>query len=186
MEKPNKLILINGNPGMGKTTLAQMYVDENPLSLNLDIDNIWIMLGQWQHTRPESEVIKLDYAYTLADMHLARGYNVIVPNLMQTFDQYERFEAIARSNNAVLKEIVLMSSCNDAIERCKMRARSQGHPEGFRPGGVLDTGGREKMLERFYENMLGAVATRPNIITVQSVYGDIDSTYQKLVTAIND
>lgn len=183
MEKPT-LTLLNGNPGMGKTTLARRYVDDRPLALNLDIDNIWIMLGQWQHTRPESDVIKLDYAYTLADMHLTRGYDVIVPNLMQTTDQYERFEAIAHAHQARFKEIVLLSSREDAIERCKTRARSQGHADGFRPGGVLDTGGREKMLEQMYENMLGAIAARPNIITIQSVYGDDDNAYHQLAAAI--
>ena len=43
-----KLILLNGNPGMGKTTLANRYVDEHPLTLNLDVDRIWHMMGQWQ------------------------------------------------------------------------------------------------------------------------------------------
>lgn len=169
---------------MGKTTLAQRYVDDHPLALNLDIDNIWIMLGRWQHTRPESDEIKLDYAYTLADMHLARGYDVIVPQLMQTPDQYERFEAIAIAHQARFKEIVLLSNRADAVERCKARARRQGHAEGFRPGGVLDTGGREKMLEDMYENMLGAIATRPNMITIDSRCGNTAATYEQLLAAI--
>lgn len=179
-----KLILINGNPGMGKTTLAQRYIDEHPMTLNLDIDNIWIMMGQWQQSRPQSDKQKLKYAYAIADMHLADGYDVIVPNLMQSTDQYLRFEAIAGAHKALFKEIVLLSTPEDAIERCKARARGMGYKDGFRPGGVLDTSGRELALAHMHETMLTTVATRKNIICIESVAGDASGTYSKLLTAV--
>jgi len=40
-----RLILLNGPPAAGKSTLAQMYADEHPLTLNLDIDKIRSLLG---------------------------------------------------------------------------------------------------------------------------------------------
>jgi predicted kinase len=177
-------MLLNGNPGMGKTTLAQRYVDEHAMTMNLDIDNLWIMMGQWQASRPHSDRQKLKYAHALANMHLADGYDVIVPSLMQTTEQYEAFEHIASVNHAMFREAVLLSSPKDAIERCKTRARSQGHSEGFGPGGVLDTSGREQELTRMYENVLATVALRPNMVRVESVEHDIDGTYRKLLTAV--
>lgn len=171
---------------MGKTTLAQRYVDNHPMTLNLDIDNIWIMMGQWQQSRPYSEIQKLKYAYAIADMHLADGYDVIVPNLMQTLEQYETFEQIAKTQNATLKEIVLLSNPKDAIERCKARAVKMGYSDGFRPGGVLDTGGREALLERMYENVLKNIARRQDIIRITSVKDKQDETYEELLKAINN
>lgn len=178
-----KLILINGNPGMGKTTIAQRYVDEHPMALNLDIDNIWIMMGQWQASRPYSDIQKVKYAYAIAQMHLAEGYDVVVPNLMESLEQYEMFEKIAKANRALLKEVVLLSSREDAIERCKSRAKKLGYSDGFRPGGVLDTSGRELKLMNMYENMLATIALRPNIVQIQSVEHDIDGTYGKFIAA---
>lgn len=179
-----RLILINGNPGMGKTTLAQRYIDEHPMTLNLDIDNIWIMMGQWRESRPHSDTQKLKYAYAIARMHLSDGYDVIVPNLIQSTEQYIAFEKIAREADAQLKETVLLSTKEDAIERCKTRARNMGHKDGFNPGGILDTSGRELALARMHDNMLAAISTRENMIRIHSVFGDEPGTYEKLLRAI--
>lgn len=46
------LILINGAPGVGKSTLAQRYVEDQPLALLLDIDELRTALGGWRE-RPE-------------------------------------------------------------------------------------------------------------------------------------
>jgi predicted kinase len=181
-----KLILLNGNPGMGKTTLAQRYVDEHPMALNLDIDNIWIMMGQWQQSRPQSDILKRKYAHAIAAMHLAEGYDVIVPNLIESVDQYEAFAQIAGANNAVLKEVVLLSTEDDAIERCKTRARALGYANGFRPGGVLDSSGRERKLASMHQNMLATIVLRPDMIQIVSVENEIDSTYALLLAAVSN
>ena len=49
------LVLINGAPASGKSTLARMYADEHPLTLALDIDVLRAMLGcRW--TNPSKPV----------------------------------------------------------------------------------------------------------------------------------
>jgi predicted kinase len=45
------LILVNGAPDAGKSTLARRYVESHPLALLLDIDELRTMLGGWrEHT----------------------------------------------------------------------------------------------------------------------------------------
>ena len=181
-----KLILLNGNPGMGKSTLAQRYIDDHPLALNLDIDKVWFMLGKWQQTRPESDVIKYKYAEILAKEHLSSGYDVVVPQQMESSVIYEKFERIAATHNAVFKEFVLLSDPDDVVERLKIRGRAQGYSDGFRPGGILDTSGREEKLKLMYENVMRMTVLRPSIIKIHSVYGQEDRTYQAMLSELGE
>jgi chloramphenicol 3-O-phosphotransferase len=41
------LVLLNGPPATGKSTIAQRFVDARPLALNLDIDVVRGMHGRW-------------------------------------------------------------------------------------------------------------------------------------------
>ena len=42
-----RLVLINGLPSTGKSTLARLYADRHPLTLALDLDVLRGMLGRW-------------------------------------------------------------------------------------------------------------------------------------------
>lgn len=179
-----KLILINGNPGMGKTTLASRYIQDYPLALNLDVDILWHMMGRWQEQLEQSQELKYRHAYALADAHLRNGYNVVVADLLETTERHEQFEFIANGHNAEFREVVLISDKDTAIERCKERARRMGYADGFRPGGVLDTHGREAKLAEMYENVLTTLGQRKNSILITPKVGDIETTYRQFLRAI--
>ncbi|MEO6469836.1 MAG: AAA family ATPase [Acidimicrobiia bacterium] len=59
------LLLINGEPGVGKSTFGRLHSRVHPLSLVIDIDAIRMQLGRWEeHT--ESRQIARDLAVALA------------------------------------------------------------------------------------------------------------------------
>jgi predicted kinase len=72
------LLLINGAPGVGKSTLARRYADDHPLTLVVEIDAIRTQLGGWQ-TRDESRLIARELAIALIRAHLAAGHDIVVP-----------------------------------------------------------------------------------------------------------
>lgn len=47
-----RLIVLNGLPGSGKSTLVRRFVAERPLALCLDIDLIRGLLSRW-HDQPD-------------------------------------------------------------------------------------------------------------------------------------
>jgi adenylate kinase family enzyme len=46
------LILINGPPASGKSTMAKLYAAGHPLALVLDIDCVRGCLGRWREDLP--------------------------------------------------------------------------------------------------------------------------------------
>jgi 2-phosphoglycerate kinase len=49
-----KVILINGSAGVGKTTIATKYIEDNPLSMSIEGDQIIGMMGQWRKYEDEA------------------------------------------------------------------------------------------------------------------------------------
>jgi hypothetical protein len=49
-----RLIHLNGPPGIGKSALAELYVDDHPGVLNLDIDLLRTLIGGWRDRFAES------------------------------------------------------------------------------------------------------------------------------------
>jgi predicted kinase len=175
-----KLIVLNGALASGKSTLAEKYAEEHPLTLKLDIDELrrWI-----SHFREEKEIsgpLSKKIAGEMARVHLKEGYNVVISQIFIQSEPLENLEAIAKECGADFYEILLATSKEDAIKRFITRGKAEGYEDGFWPHGLVTLGGKEKKLEQMYDDMMTLVAKRPSTITIESVEGDADSTYQKL------
>ncbi len=176
-----KLIILNGPLGIGKSTLAKRYAEEHSLTLNLDIDNIWAMLSDWRQEKDTSAPIAKDMAVEMARINLQAGNDVVVPQILQTAEIADRFQNLAHECNASYYEILLYAEKADAIKRFIKRGQSQGHPSGFRPGGIIDTSGREEKLSAIHDNMMQVASTRPHVIHINPIYDDIDGAYSELL-----
>jgi predicted kinase len=75
-----RLILLNGPPACGKSTLAQRYADEHPLTLNLDVDRVRSLIGRWREDPPAAGLLARAIALAAARTHLASGHDVVVPS----------------------------------------------------------------------------------------------------------
>lgn len=180
-----KLIILNGPPSIGKSTLAQRYVDEHPMALNLDIDRIWFMMGQWQASRPRSSEQKMKLAYAMADLHLKDGFDVIVAQDLDSLNQHEEFEAIAHQNNAEFYEILLTTPFKNLLDRFIARGKASGYATGWRPGGIMDTEGREAKLKQMQVHTLTITKQRLSTIVIESLEGQPEHTYAEILRVVS-
>ena len=75
-----KLVLLNGPPAVGKSTLARRYAHDHPLTLVLEIDAVRAMLGSWLEEWERSGPAARQIALAMARTHLEAGHDVIVPS----------------------------------------------------------------------------------------------------------
>ncbi len=118
-----RLILLNGPPGIGKSTLAQRFVDEHPLALHLDLDAVRAMLGRWIDHQPESGAAARAIGLAMARVHLDGGNDVVVPQLLARVPFIEALEDLAADAGADFHEIVLLDDREHAVRRFLDRSR---------------------------------------------------------------
>lgn len=180
-----RLIILNGPLGIGKSTLASKYADEHPITLRLDIDDIRTYISHWRDYDEQSADSSKKMALAMAKVHLSVGYDVVIPQIIRKAVLLESFEQVALEADADFKEVLLLVSKEEAVRRFKERSYAQGYETGFRPGGLIDTGGREKKLSTMYDDMISTTNKRPNTIIIEPEYGNIDSTYGELIERIS-
>ncbi len=87
-----RLILLNGMPGIGKSTLAERYADDHAGVLNLDVDRLRrTMGGDFSSTAEPARALAL----TMATARLREGDDVVIPQLIARADQIDRFAGAA-------------------------------------------------------------------------------------------
>lgn len=177
-----KLIILNGPLGIGKSTLAKRYADDNALTLMLDIDNVWAMISHWREEKDISAPLSKHMALEMARINLHAGHDVIIPQILQTTELADSFEQLAKNCDAQYYEVLLTVDKDEAIKRFIQRGKNQGHPTGFRAGGIIDTCGREEKLAEMYDNMVEVSGTRHHVIKIEPIYDNIDETYSNLLS----
>jgi predicted ABC-type ATPase len=179
-----RLIHLNGPPGIGKSTLAQLYVDEHPGVLNLDIDRLRPLIGGWRERFAETGAIVRPVALSMAGAHLRGGRDVVLPQYLGRVSEIERFETVARDGGAVFCEVVLMDSRQRSLERFSRRG-GNGELSWHRyVQEIVERNGGQALLAEMHDRLTGVLAARPDAIIVPSAAGAIQQTYQALTAVL--
>jgi predicted kinase len=182
--QPPRLIHLNGPPAAGKSTIAQHYVDDHPLALNLDIDTVRALLGRWMDDQEESGRLARQLALVMAAEHLRAGHDVIVPQLVTRTEFIHELSAVARHAAARFVEVALR------IDRSVSRRRFVDRDDPSAPGrfnatDLVNHNGGVDVLDAQFDALQAFIATRPNAIVVDSLDGQIDATYAAMARAID-
>ncbi len=180
-----RLIHLNGPPGIGKSTLARLYVDDHPGVLNLDIDLVRTLIGGWQDRFAETGQIVRPVALAMAAAHLRGGRDVIMPQYLGRLGEIERFGAIARDNGAAFCEIAVMDDRRQALARF-YRGRNDDDKAGWHRAvrQIVEQGGGTALLASIYDQLISVLAARPQVTVLASTEGAIAEAYQALTTIL--
>ena len=179
-----RLIHLNGPAGIGKSTLAERWTADNPLTLNCDIDVLRMMIGDWQD-QPAAMGVSRTTALALITAHLAEGHDVVLPQLVARADQLDRFVAAAETAGADFVEVVLLDSSGDpdaAVARFHRRGDDGWHRQ---VRDLMAAQGGDAVLRERYAALLEVVRDRPDAVVVSSVEGNPEDTYRRLVEAVD-
>ena len=117
------LLHLNGPSGVGKSTLARSYAAAHPGTLMCDIDDLRSWVSGWEDDFIGTGEAVRTSALALVTAYLATGRDVVLPQLIATPAQAERFEAAAAEAGATYVAVMLdLASANgwevvDATDR---------------------------------------------------------------------
>jgi predicted kinase len=168
------LLLLNGPPGVGKSTLARRYADDHPLTLALEIDGIRAMLGAWLDEPQRSGLAARKLAVAAAEAHLRAGHDVVVPQLLTRREFVAELEATAGRAGATFRELTLMDERAAVVERAERREEGSG---GFSARALAAKQGHT--LADAFDAFAAALAARPDAEIIDA--GSIDAAYDELV-----
>lgn len=180
-----RLILLNGPPGCGKSTIARMFADEHPLALNLDVDLVRRQVLGWQDQPQESGLLARRLVLDRAVAHLVARHDVVVPQYLGRSEFIEQLEVTASQVSAEFREVVLMSTRAEAIRRFEDRTRAAVEPGHVEAGLMASREGGPDAVGAMYDRMATMLAGRPGARFVTVVDGDPVATYQRVVLAID-
>jgi predicted kinase len=165
------LLLLNGPPGVGKSTVAARYVDDHPLALNLDIDVLRAQLGRWQEDAGRAGLLARDLALSAARTHLLAGHEVVVPQFLARVEFIDRLAALADEVGVDFVEVILLDSKENSLRRFQARDDTSKAVDPLE-------------LSTMYDRLLTLAATRPQVRVAHAIAGNIEETYAAVLASL--
>jgi predicted kinase len=179
----SRLILVNGPPGIGKSTIASLYADRHPGTLNLDIDHVRMLVGGWCDDFVGTGEIVRPLVLHMAAAHLEGGRDVIVPQYLAANDEVAAFKAVADECSADFVEILLIDTRESAIERFNLR-RAENDQLSLVVDTVVATSGGDGHLRNLYDDLVRDASARRHV-ELESTPGDVEAVYSQLCSIVD-
>jgi len=152
-----KLIILNGPPGVGKSTIAARLHQELPSSAIIDIDELRrTTMPDYREQREESLRLAHELAAEAIDDNFKNGYDVIIDKAISDSGTIDSFIEIGKRYDAQICEFILFAD--------KATVQKRADERGYRPGSLLT---QEKVGE-MWEKANALRIQRPNALVVDT------------------
>lgn len=175
------LLLLNGPPGIGKSTLARRWAEDHPGTLCLDIDVLRGLMGGSADRFQETGELVRPLALAMVSTHVRGGRDVVLPQFLGRTGEVARFEQAARAGGGSFVHVVLMDDEDASVRRFDARGDDGWHGQVKR---LVAGDGGETLLRAMHARLRQVLSERPEAVVVPSVEGDEDATYAALLAAL--
>ncbi|MGH3351074.1 MAG: AAA family ATPase [Nocardioides sp.] len=179
-----RLILLNGLPGVGKSTIARRYATEHPGTLLCDVDMLRTFIGGWRDDFEDAGSRIRPAALGMISGYLLESGDVVLPQLFARVSELEKFERAALDAGAEFVEVMLEADTDDAVRRFDRRDDGNDPWHPIVRSLVAEAGG-DDVLRDYAARLRGLVARRPRTKMVPSVADAVDATYAAVLEAID-
>jgi len=180
-----RLILVNGAPVSGKSTLARRYADEHPRADLVEVDTLR-MLPDWEQDEA-TRLVARDLAGAAVFESLRSGRDVIMAQYFGRLGYIVLLDELAREHEATFIEVILAADAALAIDRFGARRRAltergERHPERDIPDADV-----EAFITDAVDRLARLPTARPRskIVTVD-VGASEDEMYRRLLAVLDD
>ena len=143
------------------------------------------MIGGWRDRFSDSFAAGVLLAAAMAQVHLANGHDVIMPQMMTNVNAEELagFESAAAAAKAEYCQILLTAGVESSVDRCMERAKS-GDPHHDVISQVIDENGGRDFLRKLHSQVTQFTAGRQPHSVIDCERLTVEQTCQAVEAAL--